>query len=114
MSLILDCEDSPKNSEHFPESSEHYRHWLQIAAPVRDNKHSQKEIVRQIIQELCSGQYLSLQTLAELLGRKRDTIRNHYINPMLSEGILELKHPELINHPQQAYKTILSKGSSVV
>jgi ATP-dependent DNA helicase RecG len=114
-------EHLPENSEHFsessehlPENSEHYQHLLQIAAPVRDNKHSKKEIVRQIIQELCSGQYLSLQTLAELLGRNRDSIRNHYITPMLSEGLLELKHPELTNHPQQAYKTVLSKGSSVV
>lgn len=94
------------DSEHLPESSEHLQNLQQIATPVREKSHAKKEVVRKVILELCSEQYLSLQTLAELLGRKRDSIRNHYIKPMLLEGMLKLKHPELTNHPQQAYKTV--------
>ena len=101
-------EHLPESSEHLPESSEHFQNLKQIAAPVREKSHANKEVVRKVILDLCSEQYLSLQTLAELLGRKRDSIRNHYIKPMLSEGLLKLKHPELINHPQQAYKTVSS------
>ena len=101
-------EHLPKSSEHLPESSEHFQNLKQIAAPVREKSHANKEVVRKVILDLCSEQYLSLQTLAELLGRKRDSIRNHYIKPMLSEGLIKLKHPELINHPQQSYKTISS------
>ncbi|MEM8780422.1 MAG: hypothetical protein AAGF26_16435, partial [Cyanobacteria bacterium P01_G01_bin.49] len=56
------------------------------------------------ILKLCSHQYLDLKTLADLLDRSPDTIRTHYVNPMLDEKLLELKYPE-INHPQQAYKT---------
>ena len=59
-----------------------------------------------MILELCSQQYLPLRTLAQLLGREPDTIRNHYVNPMIDEGLLTLKHPEQGNHPQQAYRTV--------
>ncbi|MFP4102149.1 Fic family protein [Coleofasciculus sp.] len=54
--------------------------------------------------ELCSEHYLPLRTLADLLGREPDSIRNHYVNPMLSQDLLELKYPNQPNHPQQAYK----------
>lgn len=93
-------------SEHSESSSEHYENLRKIAAPIREKGRISKELVEQVILELCSEHYLPLRTLAELLGREPDSIRNHYVNPMLSRGLLELKHPEQINHPQQAYKTV--------
>ena len=93
-------------SEHSEHSSEHYENLRKIAAPIREKGRISKELVEQVILELCSEHYLPLRTLAELLGREPDSIRNHYVNPMLSRGLLELKHPEQINHPQQAYKTV--------
>ena len=94
------------SSEHYPPSSEHYQQLEAIAEPIRRKGRISKDSVRKVILELCSQQYLPLGTLAQLLGREPDTIRNHYVNPMIDEGLLELKHPQLRNHPQQAYRTV--------
>lgn len=93
-------------SEHYEPSSEHYKRLWKVAAPIREKGRTSKELVEQVILELCSEHYLQLRTLAEILGREPDSIRNHYVNPMLSRGSLTLKHPEQINHPQQAYRTM--------
>jgi ATP-dependent DNA helicase RecG len=103
---LLPSKHYEPSSEHYEPSSEHYERLRQIAAPIRDKGRTSKELVQQVILELCSEHYLQLRTLAELLGREPDSIRNHYVNQMLSRGLLELKHPEQINHPQQAYRTV--------
>ncbi len=95
------------SSEHYNTSSEHYEHLRQIAAPVRQKRRANKKLVQKVVRKLCSEDYLSLRTLAQLLGREPDSIRNHYVNPMLSEGLLQLKYPQQPNHPRQAYKTLV-------
>ncbi len=65
------------NSEHYEPNSEHYKQLQVIAAPVREKGRTSKELVEQVILELCSEHYLQLRTLAELLGRGPDSIRNH-------------------------------------
>ena len=106
LSLLPSSEHYPPSSEHYPPSSEHYQQLEAIAEPIRRKGRASKDSVRKVILELCSQQYLPLRTLAQLLGREPDTIRNHYVNPMIDEGLLTLKHPEQGNHPQQAYRTV--------
>ncbi len=94
-----------ENSEHLLENSEHYQKLLQIAEPIRSKKKvKDRQLVETIILEICSEHFLSLQTIADILRRKRDSIRNHYINRMLDNGLLEAKYPSHPNHPHQAYK----------
>ena len=93
------------NSEHYEVNSEHYERLKQISTAVRETGRAKQEDVKKVILQLCSEHYLSLRTIAELLGRKPNSVRNHYVNPMLDEGLLELKYPDRANHPQQAYKT---------
>jgi ATP-dependent DNA helicase RecG len=100
------------NSEHYEEKSEHYERLQVIATPVRETGRTSKELVEQVILELCSEHYLPLRTLAQLLGREPDSIRNHYVNPMLERNLLELRHPEQLNHPQQAYRTTSQQNSA--
>ena len=100
LSLLPSSEHNEPNSEHNTTPS-----LLEIAAPVRDKKRVSPELMQSTILQLCSGQYLLLKTLSELLERSPDTIRTHYINLMLEQGLLELKYPAQPNHPQQAYKT---------
>ncbi len=71
---------------------------------MREKGRADKQIVEQVILELCSEHYLPLRTLAELLGRTPNSIRIHYVNPMLGRGLLNLRHPEQPHHSQQAYK----------
>ncbi len=100
-------EHNESNSEHNESNSEHKENsdLLEIAALVRETKRVKPEVMQDTIAKLCAGGYLSLKELAQLLNRSSHTIRTHYIEPMLSKGLLELKYPDRTNHPQQAYKT---------
>jgi ATP-dependent DNA helicase RecG len=103
----VNSEHKPVDSEHKPVNSEHNENsdLLKVAAPVRETKRVKPEVMQDTIAKLCAGKYLSLKELAQLLNRSSHTIRTHYIEPMLSKGLLELKYPDRTNHPQQAYKT---------
>ncbi|MDZ4786433.1 MAG: putative DNA binding domain-containing protein [bacterium] len=85
---------------------------LEIAAPVREKQRVSPELMRNTILKLCSERYLTVKRLAELLNRRSETIRTHFINPMWSDKFLELKYPNEPTHPQQAYRTLLSPGIS--
>ncbi|MEG4170945.1 MULTISPECIES: RNA-binding domain-containing protein [unclassified Microcoleus] len=102
------------SSEHYESSSEHYERLRKIAAPIRDKGRTSKELVEQVILELCSEHYLQLRTLADLLGRAPNSVRNHYVNPMLKQGLLEAQYPDEPTHPQQAYRTLLSPRISKI
>lgn len=101
------------SSEHYELSSEHYKHLEGIAAPVRDKGRADQELVERVVLELCSEHYLQLRTLADLLNRKSDSIRNHYLSPMLDRGLIKLRYPEQLNHPQQSYKTVYSLNTEI-
>ena len=104
------------SSEHLPARSEHYgpdsehseseqtEKLLALAAPVREKPKVAKELVEETILALCSEDWRTLRTLAGLLGRDGDSLRNHYINPMLRDGRLIARVPGKPNHPNQAYK----------
>ena len=93
------------NSEHNDSSSKHYAHLLSLAESIRNKQRTSPEQVKSVIVQLCANEFLSLRTLAELLNRAPDSIRNHYIKPMLKDGLLEARYPLQHNHPKQAYKT---------
>ncbi|MEH2445867.1 MAG: RNA-binding domain-containing protein [Nostoc sp.] len=102
------------SSEHYGLSSEHYKRLKDIAVPVREKGRVDQELVERVILELCSEHYLALRTLAHLLNRKPDSIRNHYLSLMLDRGLIELRYPEQLNHPQQAYKTVSSPNRDLL
>ena len=93
------------SSEHYTGDSEHYRHLLDIAAPVREKGRASKPLVERTILVLCSDDFISLRTLADLLNREPDSVRNHYVGPMVKHGLLEPRFPGHPNHPQQGYRT---------
>ena len=105
--LDASSEHLPARSEHLPAASEHYQELLKTAGVVREKGKAGKDIVKQVILQLCAKDYLSLRTLSNLLNRAPDSIRNHYLSPMLAEKLLELRYPEQPNHPQQGYKTVV-------
>ena len=78
---------------------------LQIAKPVRDAGAAPRTMVRATILALCSGRYLSLRELAELLNRNPETLRNEYVSKMVRTGHLILRYPDQPRHRQQAYRT---------
>lgn len=96
-------------SEHLPKGSEHLspdeemQLW-QLGIQVREKAKVSKELMTQVILSMCSEHWLSLRTLARLVGREPDSLRNHYINPMLQDGRLVARVPGKPKHPNQAYK----------
>jgi ATP-dependent DNA helicase RecG len=95
---------SKPNSEYLVGSSEHLDTLLEIAEPVRSLRNAPREVVEATILLLCDGRYLTLENLADLLNRGKDSLRNHYINPMLESGRLETKYKNIRNHPRQGYR----------
>lgn len=69
---------------------------------VRVNDES---IIREILVDLCKEKYFKASDIAKLLSKREDYIKRKYLKPMIDEGELSYKYPEMINHPEQAYKT---------
>lgn len=107
---VVGSEQLTADSEHLNGGSEHPESEQEaclaaLAAPMRESGKVPKAQAEQIILALCSQQWLTLRTLARLLDRAPDSLRNHYINPMLRDGRLLARVPGKPNHPGQAYKT---------
>lgn len=109
---------SLSSSEHLADRSEHLasesdqisldnkrnEQLQQVTLAVRQKGRVPRKLMVKTILQLCADNYLSLKELADILDRKPDSLRNHYINNMVSEGALQWRYPETINHPQQGYK----------
>ncbi len=65
-----------------------------------------KDDLAAFICELCSYTELSANDLALLLRKKEKYLLFNFIKPLREEGKLAYTHPEMPNHPQQAYKTV--------
>jgi ATP-dependent DNA helicase RecG len=112
----LGSEQTDRSSEHLPLESEHFEvgsehlgseqdgKLLQLAAAVRGKGKVPRAEMEETILALCSDDWLPLRTLARLLSRESDSLRNHYITPMLRDGRLQARVPGKPNHPNQAYR----------
>ena len=103
-----DSEHSTARSEQIEPGSEHLgseqlERLKTLAAPMDDKAKVSKGLAEHTILAGADG-WLSLRTMAQLLARDPDSLRNHYINPMLCDGRLLARVPGKPNHPGQAYK----------
>ena len=76
-----------------------------LAAPVATSGKAPQWLVRQTIVELCRGRFLTLPELGALLKRHPTGLRQRHLKAMIAKGIIELKHPNEPNRPDQAYTT---------
>ncbi|MCY7406795.1 MAG: putative DNA binding domain-containing protein [Alkalinema sp. CAN_BIN05] len=118
-----DCLDV--NSDHLESSSDHLEsssdrlesssdRWevlMKISENVRGKKKAIKEDVRNVILGLCQDGFLTQRELSTLLGRSPHTLRNSYLKEMIQSYQLELRYPQVINHPHQAYRSRREKFS---
>ena len=77
---------------------------LEIGTKVRERTKVPNEVMTETILRLCASEYVTLAQLAKALGRERDTLRVHYLNPLVQSGKLSRQYPAQQNHPKQAYK----------
>lgn len=80
----------------------------ELARAVTHSKLKQRlksEELQELIQRLCAWKALSAVQVADLLGKQTKYIAQYFLSPMVAEGVLEYTQPEMINHPQQKYRT---------
>ena len=63
------------------------------------------QLIKTIVQEICKTDYFKSSEIAELLDKREDYVKRKFLSPMIESGELVYKFPDMINHPEQAYKT---------
>ena len=61
--------------------------------------------MRKVILKVCRERFLTLQQLEGILDRTNSTLRTRFLKKMVEEGLIELRYPDRLNHPEQAYRT---------
>ena len=95
---------SERSSVHSEGSSVHSELLELVHQKLGGKKRVSPELMEETIRLLCIGRSLTLEQLEEFLGRSPETIRTHYLNPMVKRGILKLKYPDKPTHPAQGYQ----------
>ena len=67
---------------------------------------SNHTVVCQIILRLCALRSWRADELAALLQRSPLYMRQRYLAPLVTQGLLERTYPGVVTHPQQAYRTV--------
>ena len=63
------------------------------------------EILKRLILKICSIKSFKSNELAEILGKREDYLKRKFLGELISTKELKYVHPEMINHPEQAYLT---------
>ncbi|MEN0104817.1 MAG: RNA-binding domain-containing protein [Pseudomonas sp.] len=82
-----------------------------LSEEPRQRLRMQPERMREVISLLCNDHYLTLNVLAELLGRSADALRQQYLNAMVKKRQIQLAFPSKPTHILQAYKATRSGTS---
>ena len=61
--------------------------------------------MREVILKVCGEKFLTLQQLEVVLDRTNSTLRTRFLKKMVEEGLIELRYPDRLRHPEQAYRT---------
>ncbi|MGY5451433.1 RNA-binding domain-containing protein [Agarivorans sp. MS3-6] len=76
-----------------------------LGSQAREQRRLDVDTMKQIISKLCKGHYISVAVLEILLDRKPQSLRQNYLKPMVSEGVLKMAFPHKPNSPMQGYTT---------
>ncbi len=69
-------------------------------------------VMSEMIRRLCRNEYLTLQQLGLLLGRGTKGLQEDHLSPMSRTGLLQLRFPDNLTHPQQAYRSTTDDNES--
>lgn len=75
-----------------------------LAAEPRAKSKVSPDAMRRIIVQLCEGQYVTGASLAELLDREPNALRQQHLKPLVRENKLVLAFPTTPTHRLQAYR----------
>jgi ATP-dependent DNA helicase RecG len=77
---------------------------LDEIASLRKKEHN-FEKVADLILKVCSIKAMTSDEIAQIFNKREDYLRRKYLNKLIAEKKIKYLYPEMINHPQQAYKT---------
>ena len=107
-----DDADSPHSAQDSPHSANELppelAGLLPLAQPARKKRRLPPEQMRDVIEALCRGRWLSAAELARLLLRDAEKLQARFLSAMVREGRLKLRHPDVPNRPDQAYRAALA------
>ena len=107
-------EDSPQSSSQLPPDSPHLTEdsphlspeLLSLAEPARRKAKLPTSEMQALVLSLCENQWLTARDLAELLNRDPENLQSRILAGLVKKGLLELRHPDVRNRPDQAYRTL--------
>lgn len=76
---------------------------LELARSIAERGKVPAQEMQKVIGLLCKGRFLTAEELAAQLKRTSANLRNRYLTPMVTEGLLKLRYPDSPNRPDQAY-----------
>jgi hypothetical protein len=81
-----------------------------IAAEPRAKGKDDRQVLIDVVLQLCEGRFVTLRCLAELVKRKTDALRDQYLKTLVRQRQLNLAFPKTPNHERQAYTTVCRLG----
>jgi len=78
---------------------------LQKEIDFLNRREHDSDKMKSIIKEICKDRYLSAKQISGLLNKGEDYLKRKYLSEMIKNKELVYLHAEMINHPDQAYKT---------
>jgi hypothetical protein len=81
-----------------------------LASEPRAKGKVDRQVLIDVLLQLCERRFITLRCLAELVHRKPDTLRDQYLKTLVRQRQLNLAFPKTPNHERQAYTT--AKSSS--
>ena len=77
-----------------------------LASQPRAKGKVDRQVLIDVLLQLCEGRFITLRCLAELVHRKPDTLRDQYLKILVRQRQLNLAFPKTPNHERQAYTTV--------
>ena len=71
---------------------------------LKEREHNPNKI-EAIILDICATGFVQATHVAEILKRGEDYVKRKYLGPMIKDKRLVYRHPDMLNHPNQAYKS---------
>jgi hypothetical protein len=78
----------------------------EMASEPRSKGKVDRQVLIDVVLQLCEGRFVTLRCLAELVKRKPDTLRDQYLKTLVRQRKIRLAFPKTPNHERQAYTTV--------
>ncbi|MCP9827138.1 hypothetical protein KBZ19_01360 [Synechococcus sp. L2F] len=76
------------------------------ASKPRIKRNVDRQVITDIVLQLCEGRLIMLLCLAELVKRKPGTLRDRYLKTLFRQWQLNLAFPKTPSQERQAYTTV--------